>query len=72
MKNQDRILAEVWKAKDSLAKRFGYDVHRLAEHFRRPETDLAEGVKHHETAGKRQCRARRRPVKSIRQDMLKS
>jgi hypothetical protein len=42
----DRILAEVWKAKDSLAKRFGYDVHRLAEHFRRPETDLAEGVKH--------------------------
>jgi hypothetical protein len=38
----DRILDEVWKAKDALGKRFGYDVHRLAEHFRRPEEPAAE------------------------------
>ena len=38
----DRILEEVWKAKDSLGKRFGYDIHRLAEHFRRPEEPSPE------------------------------
>jgi hypothetical protein len=33
----DRILEEVWKAKDELARRFDYDLHRMAEHFRSKE-----------------------------------
>ncbi len=53
MKNPDRILAEVWKAKDTLSKRFGYDIHRLAEHFRRPEVDLSKVDKHRKRLSKK-------------------
>jgi hypothetical protein len=37
----DPILEEVWKAKDELARRFNYDMHRMAEHFRSKEEDAA-------------------------------
>jgi len=36
----DPILEEVWRAKDELAKRFGYDIHRLAEYLRSKETSV--------------------------------
>ncbi len=36
----DPILEEVWEAKDELARRFDYDMHRMAEHFRSVEKGM--------------------------------
>jgi hypothetical protein len=36
----DPILEEVWRAKDELAKRFDYDIHRLAEYLRGKDAEL--------------------------------
>jgi hypothetical protein len=39
--DSDPILDEVWQAKEAFAKRFGYDLHRLAEFFRREDRATA-------------------------------
>ena len=39
----DPILEEVWRAKDALAKRFNYDIHRLAEYLRSKEPEVQSG-----------------------------
>jgi len=33
----DEVIREVWRAKDTLAARFGYDVRQLSEHLRAEE-----------------------------------
>lgn len=37
---RDRIMEEVWRAKDELARRFDYDLDKLCEHLRGPEEPL--------------------------------
>ena len=55
----DRILEEVWKAKDELARRFNYDMHRMAEHFRSPEEPLPQSTRRKRLVRKRMARSRR-------------
>lgn len=49
----DPILEEVWRAKDALAKRFNYDIHRLAEYLRNKETETRNAPRHKPRARKR-------------------
>ncbi len=52
---RDRIMEDVWRAKDELARRFDYDLDKLCEHLRGPEESLPSlpKVRPHTTPVKR-------------------